>query len=303
MKRTLRSAFNTRQYMLSQDFEIFYYSDLHFKPVGEHHHDYYEFYLFLEGDVTMVIKNLPYTLKEGDLVLVPPGVRHHALIKDSDTPYRRFVLWISRDYCDQLRAGSPDYVYMMKRANLDEKYVFRYTSNGFHMIQSKFLRLLEEMAGDRFGRENMIPLCLNDLILTMNRSVYEDEHPKEAGEETDLFQNLTSYIEAHLDEELSLDSIAEKFYVSKYYIAHYFKKNLGISIHQYIMKKRLDGCAAAYLAGENISKAYLRFGFGDYSSFYRAFRSEYGMSPKEYKETRSFNIYETAGGTVNSSVH
>lgn len=290
MKNTLRSAFNARQYMVSQDFEIFYYSDLHFRPVGAHSHDYYEFYLFLEGDVTMVIRDQSYVLKAGDLVLVPPGVKHHALIADTDTPYRRFVLWISRDYCDQLRMVSPDYIYLMKRANLDGKYVFRYTSNGFHLIQSKILRLLEEANGDRFGREALIPLCLNDLILTMNRAVFEDEHPQEAGEETDLFQNLTSYIEAHLDEDLTLDSIAQQFYVSKYYIAHYFKKNLGISIHQYIMKKRLDGCAAAYLAGENISKAYLRFGFRDYSSFYRAFRSEFGMSPKEYKETRSVNI-------------
>ena len=41
MKQELRSAFNTRQYMLSKDFEIYYYSDLHFQQVDPHRHDYY----------------------------------------------------------------------------------------------------------------------------------------------------------------------------------------------------------------------------------------------------------------------
>ncbi len=47
------------------------------------------------------------------------------------------------------------------------------------------------------------------------------------------------YIEEHLDEELTLEKLAGEFFVSKYYIAHIFKENIGLSIHQYIMKK---GC-------------------------------------------------------------
>ena len=48
MKHNLRSAFNSRQHMLSQDFEVFYYSDTLFQSVGVHTHTYYEFYFFLE---------------------------------------------------------------------------------------------------------------------------------------------------------------------------------------------------------------------------------------------------------------
>jgi hypothetical protein len=55
MKNKLRSSFNSRQYMLSSDFEVFYYSDKDFKTLNPHAHDYYECYLFIEGDVTMEI--------------------------------------------------------------------------------------------------------------------------------------------------------------------------------------------------------------------------------------------------------
>ena len=74
--------------------------------------------------------------------------------------------------------------------------------------------------------------------------------------------------------------------MSKYHIAHIFKENTGISIHQYIMKKRLAACRDAILSNISITKAYLMFGFKDYSSFYRAFKKEFGISPKEYKDSK-----------------
>lgn len=52
------------------------------------------------------------------------------------------------------------------------------------------------------------------------------------------------------------------------------------------MKKRLSACQNAILSNISISKAYLMFGFKDYSNFYRAFKKEFGISPKEYKDMK-----------------
>ena len=81
-----------------------------------------------------------------------------------------------------------------------------------------------------------------------------------------------------------MDTLSRKFYVSKYHIAHIFTDNLGISIHQYITKKRLALCREAILGKSSITEIYTTFGFGDYSSFYRAFKKEYGISPKDYRD-------------------
>ncbi len=288
MKKNLQTTFSTRQNMLSQDFEIYYYNDTfqnsHYYNVNSHVHNYYEFYFFLEGNVTMNIEGALHALKPGDVIIIPPNISHYAILNDEHIPYRRFVFWISIDYCNDLLQLSPDYVYLMQHARVTKHYIFHYDVIGFNTLQSKVFRLIEELHSNRFGRDAKITLCANDLILHLNRSVYEMEHPKSQHEQQHLYQNLLLFIEDHLDEELTLDRLAEQFFVSKYHIAHVFKENLGLSVHQFITKKRLRMCQEAILSQTTISNIYLKYGFKDYSSFFRAFKKEFGMSPKEYRE-------------------
>ena len=291
MKNKLRSSFNSRQYMVSSDFEVFYYSDKDFKTLSPHAHDYYECYLFIEGDITMEIFAGGTVHKQkmspGDLMLVPPGIMHHAVIDDPSRNYRRFVFWISRDCCESLTQESIDYMYLIQKAEAFHKYIYHLPPAQFHQVESRFLRLLEEISSERYGSDAARHLCLCDLILTINRVIYDEEHKESGQDELSLFQNILSYVENNLEDVLSLEDIAGKFYVSKYYVAHLFKDTLGISLHQYIIKKRLDECRNAITSGESITSSYERFGFRDYSSFFKAFRKEYGMSPKEYQNLYS----------------
>lgn len=282
MAKNLQTQFSTRQYMLSRDFEIYYYNEPASSKV--HSHDYYEFYFFLEGKVSISIEGKHHTLKYGDMAVIPPGVKHSAAVHGTDIPYRRFVFWISEEYCSRLMEISSCYGYLMQNALVKKKYIFHNDLITFNTIQSRIFQLIEEIKSERFGKDAKISLCVNDLVLQLNRIVYEQQNAKSKKEEQNLCQNLIYYIDDHLDEELSLEHLAGQFFVSKYHIAHIFKEQMGLSVHQYILKKRMQASKAAILGDTGITDVCAMFGFRDYSSFYRAFKKEFGVSPKEYRE-------------------
>ena len=283
MAKRRSSQFNTRQYMLSEDYEVFYYSDTHFRSVGSHSHDYYELYFFEAGAVTMEIDGRGYPLKTGDVILIPPGVSHRAVLTDPEKPYRRFVFWQSRPFLEALEARSPDCGYLLRRAESRGRYVYRFDPVAFNAIRTRLFTLLDEIHADRFGKATAIDLIITDLLLFLARTVYEQEHQNKK-DQLSRYEAITQYVDQHLDELLSLDALAKHFYLSKYYLVHLFRENAGLSVHQYILKRRLAACCDAMLGGAAVGEVYRQWGFYDYSAFYRAFRKEYGMSPSAYLE-------------------
>ena len=286
MKKKLRSEFNSRQYMLSEDFELYYYSDLHFSSVGSHSHPYTEVYLFCEGQVDMEIEGRRHPLHPGDVLVLPPGVMHMAVVRSGDEPYRRFVFWLSQDFCEALRAESADYLYLFDRVREKKEYLYPMDALEFNSLRSKLFQILEELHTDRFGRDARIGLGLRDLLLSLNRSVWQRKHDRSKRESLSSFQAVTDYIAGHLDADLSLDALSQALFLSKFYISHLIQENTGLSLHRYITKKRLAACVDAMQGGEKIANCCARFGFLNYSSFYRAFLKEYKCSPTVYLQER-----------------
>ena len=287
MKKKLRSEFNSRQYMLSQDFELYYYSDLHFSSVGRHSHPYTEVYLFCEGEVDMEIGGRRHALSRGDVLVLPPGTGHRAVVRSGETPYRRFVFWLSESYCEALRAESPDYLLLFDRARRRGEYLHPMDPLEFNSLRGKLFAILEELHTERFGRDAAISLGVRDLLLTLSRTVRQRENPQARKGAVSSFQAVTDHIAAHLDADLSLDALSRELYLSKFYIAHMIQENTGLSLHRYVTKKRLAACCEAIRGGESIADSCARLGFANYSSFYRAFLKEYGLSPSAWLRERS----------------
>ena len=92
--------FDNRQHMHNNTFEIFRYRDDYPKEVTLHHHDFYEIYFFLSGNVQYNIENRSYLLTPGDVLLISPMELHQPMFGTEHRPYERIVLWIDRQFLE-----------------------------------------------------------------------------------------------------------------------------------------------------------------------------------------------------------
>ena len=96
-------------------------------------------------------------------------------------------------------------------------------------------------------------------------------------------EDILRYITSHLDEPLSIDLLASRFFISRYHLMHRFKEVTGYTVHQYIRQKRLLLAGEQIRAGVPVMKAAEQAGFSEYSTFLRAFQNTFRMSPREFR--------------------
>lgn len=102
-------------------------------------------------------------------------------------------------------------------------------------------------------------------------------------------EKVISYIEDHLEQELSMEEIAGALHYSRYYVARAFKESTGMTLHKYIQGRRL--CEAARklaLTRQPIIEVAFEAGYGSQQAFTQAFRLEYQYTPQEYRRVGSF---------------
>lgn len=128
-------------------------------------------------------------------------------------------------------------------------------------------------------------MCYNAGVAGEHRRALEDvDRPTPPAEVPDLFDRLNLFIEEHLAQDVTLERAAREFFVSKSTIDQLFRKKLGISFYRYLTQSRLIAAKERILEGEALGRICTDVGFADYSTFYRAFRREYGVAPSDFRD-------------------
>lgn len=273
--RERAQKFDPRQEMRADTFEVFHYKEPRPEGVEVHHHDFYEVYYLLSGQVEYWVEGRIIQMRPGDLLLINPMELHRPMIGPAQAVYERIVLWINTAYLQSLAPnGSLAQCFDPSLPNL----ICPTASErpGIHMKMSDLVR--EYYSGEYGSNTCALGLFLQ-LMVQLNRMVLHTGSLRQERQLSPLVQKALQHIAGHIAEDLSLDSIASACYISKYHLSHAFSREVGISVYRYIMLKRLLMARQLLAAGEPAGQVCTICGFSDYTSFYRAFKAEYGISP------------------------
>lgn len=278
------STFDPRQEMNRADFEILHMRDTYLKDVQLHHHDFFEVFFLISGDVSYTIESRVYHLMPGDLLLISPKELHQICIRHEMAAYERFVLWVDPQMLQRLSTEQTDL-----RQNLDIDHsvrgnLLRLRSEDRAMMQQLFSRLWEESDDEHYGSDLMRENIVSLILVMLNRLADKEgpRHLEEVTHSSKAVSQVVDYINLHYGEQLSLDMLAAQVFVSKYHLSHEFNRQVGTSVYRYIQKKRLLIARQLLAQGNKPNQIYSQCGFKDYAGFYRAFKNEYGMAPREF---------------------
>jgi len=268
---------------LTEDYRLFHLRDNREVKLDHHYHEFDKIVLQLSGRVTYNIEGKSYLLQPMDILLVSRNLIHLPVI-DTSEPYERMILWISRDFLSRFSTAECDLASCFDRTTERKFHLFRPRGEERSRYRTLF-DAIKQAKTDEFAADLLSDTCVLQLMIALNRDILSDREAVETASYRfdPKMEEVTEYICSHLSEELSIEHLAGRFYLSRYHLMHRFKEIYGCTVQQYIRQKRLQHSAERIRQGVPVLKAAEEAGFGDYSVFLRAFRTAYGKSPRDWK--------------------
>lgn len=271
----------SREGYLRENYHYFHLRDTAGQERDFHFHDFDKIVLLIYGGVDYAVEDKVYRLRPWDVLLVRHHMIHKALI-DKSEPYERIIIYLDRKYFDRVMPGA-GLLDCFERAGKTGCHLLAPDAGQREGLMAALDAYERSLTDEDFGAQAMRDTLMMQLLIRINRIA------SAAPERPDVrldpkIEDTLSYINENLIRELTVDALAARVYLSRYHFMRLFKAQTGSTVHAYVRQKRLLYAARLIREGINANKAAADSGFADYSSFHRAFRESFGMSPGELKK-------------------
>lgn len=246
-----------------------------------HFHDYYEIYYLETGERYHMIEDRLCLIKQGEFILFPPCIMHYSYGSE-DVPFKRLLVYFrpeevrSQRLLEMLEQGggvySPD---PKARWNI-------------HQLMDGMLESQESRGS---FQEEYLNALLNLLLLEIVKLNTKAPEPAER----DRISAVIGYIHQHYQEDICLEQLAKRFYISPYYLCREFKRNTNSTIIQYLNTTRVMNAQRKFMeTDKNITEVSKETGFSNITHFNRVFKSITGITPSEYRKQYKKRIKDSA---------
>ena len=243
-----------------------------------HSHTFYELlYCCSDSGTEYLVGTERYRLRRGDIVLVAPGISHRPMLPETVVaPYERYVLWLSPEFVE-------NYVQVFFDP-FQGQHLLRTWGTPWEALGELFRKGVKEAESQRPGWEAAVVGNTITLLTQIKRALEDATTHRMAAEKPELLDNIMAFVDAHYAEDISIDQLAKRFFVSSSTISHLFRQRMDVSFYRYVTQRRLIAAKTLISQGIHLQNVAGLAGFQDYSGFYRAFKQAFGISPRQYRD-------------------
>ena len=276
------AEYEKRGYLL-ENFRLFHLRSASGTKTDYHYHEFCKILLLISGRGSYFIDSRRYLLSSGDIVLIGSRSVHRPDLAE-DAPYERIIIYVSPDFLQQM--STPDCP-LLSLFQGQDGHVLRLKEPQRRGVFDLASRLESELSHDAFGRSVFSQAVLLQLLVKLGRSIHDDSAalPRPSIPENHRVLEIMEYLDRNLAEDLDIDRLAERFFISKFYMMRLFHRETGMTVHAYLTQRRLHQAKSLIGGGMRATDACFACGFRSYSSFTRAYGKYFGTTPTGRADT------------------
>ncbi|MBO7276150.1 MAG: helix-turn-helix domain-containing protein [Clostridia bacterium] len=263
---------------LKENFRLFHLAAPLTEEVDFHYHTFHKIVIPLKGTLSYMIEGRHYRLEAYDVALVGRGCVHKPETAESN---ERVLIYISSDFLREKSTDTCDLEMCYKIAHERGSHILRLN----HLQRNRVSRLIGELENlsksEEYGSDFMRDTILFQLMIELAGFSLKQQNVEVDTVFDEKIVQILKYINDNLTENISIDNLAEKIYISKYHMMRKFKAETGYTVHVYISNKRLLLSQQLIEQGMSPTDACYRCGFRDYSVYSKAYKKLFGVSPKK----------------------
>ena len=233
--------------------------------------DLFSVFILLDGEIDYIVEGKRIHLLPKDMLLVGNNEIHQSIFKKGlECEY--VLLMVNLDFFIKHNCTDLSDIFFNRSDNIIR--ADRVIESGIYDI----VKRLDGYTKDDSPNLVVISSVIIELLYNLDRQVAKTgkQHYKQ-----EKIKDITEYINNHLTEKISLEDIANHFYLTRQYLCRLFKQSTGFTVNKYISYKRIVLVRELHLGGMPLSLACEKAGFSDYSAFYRAYYKIMNVPPRE----------------------
>lgn len=236
---------------------------------GREFHEHYEFYLLIGGSVEFISTKTKQTIKPFRLVVIPPGEYHNFIPGADIENYERCIINIHSGFLsDEIMKSAvqnKEIIELSESSRLVQNYL--YLANALTSVDPNDFSII-------------LTAIATDIVMLIKNSV---ESSLVSTDSIGTYSDIIKYIDAHYTKHLNLEDLSKQLNYSVSSLCSGFKKHFGTTIKKYVTQKRMIAAKIDLQKGEPAEKTCQKYGFSNYSTFFRSYKKHFGVAPSEHK--------------------